>query len=311
VRAASQQRQGIILVVLAAMGYAFLPILAKFAYEAGLSGQETVTWRFFIAAPLIWLLVRRIETGNPSTLPKRGLVLLGVLFSFAALVAFFSLERIPASTFIVLAYLYPAIVAVLSLFNGENLPLSGWLALPLTIIGVALTVPEVFTRGFTGLDTTGILLAFANAVLYSVYILISSRLLRGQNALPTASAISISASLASLLMIGAISGLRLPQTLQAWIFVAAIAIVCTVLPITAFFAAIQKLGAPQAAILSTLEPVLVVILSMLLLQEKMLPIQWLGAALIIGASVLLQAGKLYTAQRQRRMVTASQQQVTL
>jgi drug/metabolite transporter (DMT)-like permease len=303
VRSISQQRQGILLVVLTAAGYAFLPILAKFAYEAGLTAQETVTWRFFIATPLIWLLVRRIETGNPATLPKAGLVLLGILFSFAALVAFFSLELIPASIFIVLAYLYPAIVAVLSLFNGESLPLSGWLALPLTIIGVALTVPEFFTTGFTGLDTTGILLAVGNAVLYSAYILISSRLLRGQNALPTASAISISASLGSLLVIGAISGLQLPQTPQAWLFVAGIAIVSTVLPITAFFAAIQKLGAPQAAILSTLEPVLVVILSMLLLNEEMLPIQWLGAALIIGGAVLLQAGKLYTAQRQRRMVT--------
>ncbi len=297
----AEQRQGLLLVILAAAGYAFLPILAKFAYEAGLTPQETVTWRFAIATPVIWLLVRRIESGTPSTLPRLKLVLLGVLFSAAALVAFYSLELIPASTFIVLAYLYPAMVALLSLLNGENLPLSGWLALPLTLIGVALTVPD-FMTGFAGADANGILLAVANAVIYSLYIVISSRLLRAQSALPTASAISISGSLASLIIIGLLTGLQLPPTPQAWLVVAGIALCCTVMPITAFFAAIQKLGAPQAAILSTLEPVLVVFLSMLLLDETMLPVQWLGAALIIAAAILLQVGKLYTAKRQRRPV---------
>lgn len=301
----SEQRQGVLLVLLTAAGYAFLPILAKYAYEAGLTAQETVTWRFFIATPVIWLLVRRLETGNAWTLPFVKVLLLGVGFSFAALVAFYSLERIPASTFIVLAYLYPAMVAVLSLFNGENLPLSGWLALPLTLVGVALTVPD-FITGFQGADTTGVLLACSNAVFYSLYIVASSRMLRGQTALATASALSITGSLGSLLLISVVSGgLRLPPTPQAWFFVAAIALCCTVLPITAFFAAIQKLGAPQAAILSTLEPVLVVMLSMLLLQETLLPVQWLGSALIIGAAVLLQAGKLYASKRQRRLLAMS------
>ncbi len=287
--------------ILAAVGYAFLPILAKYAYDAGLTPQETVTWRFAIATPVIWLLVRRIERGTPATLPRFRLMLMGVLFSGAALVAFYSLERIPASTYIVLAYLYPAMVALLSLLNGENLTLSGWLALPLTLIGVALTVPD-FMTGFEGADLTGILLAVSNAVLYSVYIVLSSHLLRGQTALPTASAMSISGSLVSLLVIGAVIGLRLPPSPMAWLVVAGIALLCTVMPITAFFAAIQRLGAPQAAILSTLEPVLVVILSMLLLQETMLAVQWLGAALIITATILLQVGKLYTSRRQRDML---------
>ena len=66
------------------------------------------------------------------------------------------------------------------------------------------------------------------------------------------------------------------------------AIFATVVPIFAFYAGLRKLGAPRAAILSTLEPVLVLVWSFLLLHETMLPLQVVGAAFILASAILLQ-----------------------
>jgi EamA domain-containing membrane protein RarD len=49
----SSQRTGIILLVLSAAGYAFMPILTKWAFERGIEPLELLTWRFIFAAPAV------------------------------------------------------------------------------------------------------------------------------------------------------------------------------------------------------------------------------------------------------------------
>lgn len=290
----SIQRQGIFLIVLAAAGYAMLPIFAKWAYAAGLEPLDIVTWRFLFATPIIWLLARRFGGGfhEVRRLPYRRLLLLGGLFAVAAIIAFYALDRVPASTYIVLAYLYPAFVAVFSIFNGEYLSGTGWLALVITIVGVALTVPD-FMTGFQNSDPFGLLLSILNGFTYSIYIVISSRILRGHTAVGYASALSITGSLVLLLFVSLlITGLNVPPDLTTWLIIIGLAFISGVLPIFAFYAGMHRLGAPRAAILSTIEPVLVVLLSTLLLGERMLPIQLVGGALILAGAVLLQIGRM-------------------
>ena len=53
---------------------------------------------------------------------------------------------------------------------------------------------------------------------------------------------------------------------------------------------IRMLGAPRAAIVATLEPVVGVSLAALLLNEQPAAVQLLGGALILVAAVLLQLG---------------------
>ena len=60
------------------------------------------------------------------------------------------------------------------------------------------------------------------------------------------------------------------------------------LPVFALNAGIQKLGATRAAIIATFEPVLTAVLALIFLGEVMLPIQWLGGAVIIASVILLQ-----------------------
>jgi drug/metabolite transporter (DMT)-like permease len=285
----TRTQQGLLFILLAAGGYAMLPIFAKFGYAEGFQPLDMLTWRFLLAAPVIWLLAMR-QRPDFKILPLRNLLLLGLMFSVMAMQAFFSLERIPASTYIVITYLYPGFVALFSLFEGERLPLFGWMALALSLVGVALTVPD-FASGLGG-DPFGLFLAFINGLTYAFYIMLSNRLLRGATALSWVSALTITGALLVFLSILPFRGLTIPQTTNGWLIVAGVAVISTALPIFSFYAGVQRLGPPQTAILSTLEPVLVVLLSFVLLGETMQPVQLLGGVLIITGALLLQMGRL-------------------
>lgn len=300
----SSQRSGFILLVIAAAGYAFLPIFTKFAYEAGLAPLDFVIWRFLFATPCIWLILRvtgHMGGADARSLPRLRLLGMGVIFASTSYCSVQALARIDASLYTVLLYAYPAMVALLLLMLGEPLSRRGWIALALTLLGVLLTVRDL-DRAVQGGSGEGITFAIANGAFYAVYIVASSRLLRGQQAMATASAFSITGTLLAFLVMAALFGLKAPATTTGWLTLLATAIVSTAAPIFAFYAGMQRVGAGQAAIISTLEPVIVLFLSFVLLHERLAFQQIVGGVLILLAAILLQLRRL-PSLRSRRFKT--------
>jgi drug/metabolite transporter (DMT)-like permease len=282
-------RGGAVFVLIGVLGYVMLPVWIRNIQPSGLQPMDIATWRFLFAAPLMWLLIGVLRTPRPDKpLPLIGLLGLGVLLMISALSVFFGLERVPASTFIVLFYTYPAMVALINLALGERLPLQSWLALALTLTGVALTVPD-FGAGLTSEMTAGILIAFVNAFSVAVYFVLNGRLLKGHNATLWASAWAITGACVSILLVTAArGGAAVPPDAKTWLLLIAMAVVSTVMPINMFMVGIQRLGASRASILSTLEPIGTLIVASLLLGETLEPIQLVGAGLILMSVLLLQ-----------------------
>lgn len=285
------QRDGLLYMLLASAGFAFMPTLAKTVYaNSTFEPMDISIWRFIFAVPLIWVLVRvRAKSSSiksKSHMPIKGALFLGFIFAGASLAAFFGLERLPASTFIVLFYTYPAMVVILSFFLGEAIQRIAWFALALALFGVALTVPDFATAGAG--DIIGVGFAFANAAVAAVYYLSSKRILSGVNDVLRASAFMMLGTLLTMLILVAIRGIQIPNNLPTLLSMLAIAVVCTVMPIFATNQGIQKIGASQASLISTAEPVMSMVVAMLLLGEIILPIQWIGASMIIGSVILLQ-----------------------
>jgi drug/metabolite transporter (DMT)-like permease len=290
------QRDGLLLILVAAAGYSCFPIFSKSILDTGqLGALDLLTLRFMLAAPITWLALRmrrgesRQAPQTEQSLPRLQLLGMGVLFALAAAAAFFSLERLPASTYTVIIYSYPAMVALLSVLMGERLSGRAWLALALTVVGIILTVPD-FSAGLANLD--GVLFTLSNAAFYALYIVLSGRLLRGHRDLAKASAWSITGSFVAMVALLLVRGLALPGDWTVWALILGLAVVSTVIPIFAFYSGMQKLGAPRASILSTVEPVFTLILAALILEERIEPIQMLGAALILTSVILLQVGSL-------------------
>ncbi|MCC6804494.1 MAG: DMT family transporter [Anaerolineae bacterium] len=285
------QRDGFLLITLSVIGYSCLPVFTKNLYALGVAPLDIGFWRFFLTVPIFWAIVvargRRVFAANAKPLPRLRVMAMGTLLGFAALAAFFGLERLPAGTFSVLFYSYPALVALIEAALGERLSSQAWLALGLTLAGVALTAPD-FSAGFSGDNLPGILLALADALVVAVYMTASSRLLRGSSDIARGSAWAVTGALVVIAVLALGRGLALPQG-AAWVQLAALALVSTVLPVFGLNAGIQKLGATRAAIIATFEPVLTAVLAMIFLGEVMQPMQWVGGALIIASVILLQA----------------------
>lgn len=287
-----RQHSGTSLILLSATGYSFFAVWVKNIQESGLSPLDIGFWRFLIAVPLFWLLIMLWRQPAPQPpLPRRGLLAMGFFLAMAALTAFYGLERIPANTFIVLFYTHPAMVAVFSIFLGDRLPPVGWLALALTMVGIALTVPD-FSAGLGGDHFVGVMLALLNALVVAVYFILSSKLLRGHTAMGRASAWSLTGTLLVMLSLVPFRSIEAPQNLNAWANLLGLATVSTVLPVFALNSGIQKVGPARAAIIGTIEPILTLIWTFLFLGEEMRPMQVLGGAFILGSIVLLQAQSL-------------------
>jgi drug/metabolite transporter (DMT)-like permease len=123
-------------------------------------------------------------------------------------------------------------------------------------------------------------------VIYTAYILAGERVTARTGAIPAATVIMLSAAT---IFGGAltIDGAHWPLGAAGWLAVIGIALFSTVVAMVCFFAGMQRLGATDTATLSTLEPVVSLLLAFALLGESLGPIQICGAVLVIMAVVAL------------------------
>lgn len=176
---------GTLLVLFAAVCFAFLPIFTKLAYRYAIDPLDLVTWRFIVAAISIWLL-RPLWWGRARMhdLARRDVLILlamGALYGFVALTGFLALDRVPATTYSLVFYTYPALVALISFVLGERLSLTGWVAIGLALTGCALTVGGQLVIG-TPLDLVFLLL---NSGSYAAYLVLAGVLTRQVSGLAT------------------------------------------------------------------------------------------------------------------------------
>lgn len=284
------QRDGALLIVLCVVGYSFVPIFSKLLYPLGMEPLDIAFWRFAFTNIIFWGLVfvrqRRGAPPPAKPLPRVGLLLLGMLFAGEALAAFIGFQYLPAATFSVLFYSYPAIVAILETFRGERLAPIAWLALALTLVGIALTAPD-FSAGLTGNNFLGVAMALGDAFMVAIYFMITSRVLRGHTDLVRTSAWMVTGAFGLLIVVGLVHGLKPPPP-EAWLYLIGLAIVSTVVPTFALNAGIQRLGSTRAAIIATFEPAFTAVLAFVTLGETLQDIQLLGGAIIIASVILLQ-----------------------
>ena len=230
---------------------------------------------------------------------------LGALYTANAATFYAGIETIPASLAGVIVYIYPVFVAILSLRFATRLPgRRPWFALVLAVTGIVLALGGVEVGA--DLPVSGILLILASAAVYSVWIVLSARLSGerrdrlGSDAPPEASAARDAAGTTAVMMtataavfaamaVGAGAPLD-PRTIPtaAWPYLIGIGLIASFLAIQALYAGARRIGAAQAALVSTTEPVFIVVLSFVFLDQVLAPIQLLGAGLVLLGVIIAQ-----------------------
>jgi drug/metabolite transporter (DMT)-like permease len=266
-----------------------MAIFAKEAYRNGVSVTTLLALRFAIAAFAFWAIV---AARRPLSPPARGALLSGLALGAVGYAAeagafFAALTRLDASLTSLLLYTYPAIVfAAAVALRRERADTRRISALALATAGAAL----VLVGGGTGaLDPLGVALALGAAISYSAYILLADRVLERLDPFVLSALISTGAA-ASFAAVGAASGsLDLHLAPAAWAWIGALALVSTVVAISAFLVGLPKVGPATASIVSTIEPVVTVGLAMAVFGERLAGVQVAGGALVLIAVILLAA----------------------
>jgi drug/metabolite transporter (DMT)-like permease len=287
------QRTGVLFCLASAAAFGAMGVFGKLAYDEGVTVGTLLAVRFVLAAALLWIAV--LATGRLGTLralPRRDVLLalaLGAVgYSAQAGGYFAALRRLDASLLGLLLYTFPVMVTVAAVALGrEPVRRRTAVALALSCGGIVLVLAGAASGA---LDPLGTALGFGAAIVYSAYILISEGVAGRLGALALSTLVctgaAVTLTLAALLGDGADLG-AVSAAGYGWL--TALATISTVGAIALFFAGLARVGPSAASILSTLEPVVTVVLASAAFGESLGPAQLAGGALVLAAVLVVRA----------------------
>ncbi len=281
--------RGALWAVASATAYSLSSVVGKDLLDS-LGPSSLLFWRFSIAAVVLWIAVlvwHRKGGPNPFAVPRWTMLAFGGVFGLMVLTGFLALDRLDASLYIVLIYLHPVLVVIGSAFLGTRPAVLTWAALALVMIGIVLTVPELF-GGVGNVNGVGVALALAQAVIFATYMIMSSRVLpRTIDGVVTAAWIVLGASLV-LTPIALIDGLVRPRGGNLVFEVAVFALIPTVVSSICFFQAMRHIVPGAVAMVLTVEVALVILWAVLFLGEQLRAIKIVGAVVVVAGVLLAQ-----------------------
>ena len=281
--------QGIGAVLGAGTGYALMSILVKGAYQLGLGPIQVIALQSWIASILLLIYavffkraIFRVTLRTLGILVLQGLVgALGTSLLYA-----YSLKYLPVSVAILLLYLYPALVlAVGVVIWHKRVGRQELVAFLLTLAGTTLA-SGIFS-GVHGVAFVGIVLGFSAAMAYAAFNILGEIALAKVSPL-VAMCFTQWVCAIALLIIMKGDILSIPwQNAQTWKIGLLLATVASIIPFYMILVGIERLGADQAAILSTFELPMTFIMAAVFLNEFPTRDQWIGGGLVMGGILLL------------------------
>jgi drug/metabolite transporter (DMT)-like permease len=284
-RWSSTQAQGISASLLSAVVLGLTAVFGKQAINAGTPPFTVVMLRTVIATALLWsayLLFRPLRQFMYIYLVGiLGCLSAGLINGLGSLMYYAGLSHMNASLAQMLYTIYPLLLTLLSRLDGY--PISRFTALRL---GLALGAVYLLVGVDSGhADWVGVLLMLGSGALYALHLAVNQRVLYDVPA-PTVTLYTLTAMSLTVTAAYFISGQPImPPSLVAWQSVGLLTLV-TLISRLALFAGVKRLGGVQTALLGLSELLVTVFTASILLNEKLTPIQWLGAGLLT-ASVLL------------------------
>jgi DME family drug/metabolite transporter len=288
-------------VVLAAVCFGTLGPLSRFAEDAGVEPLTLVTWRAALGAAVMTAFVAgRLMAGAARPLALGAMPVRDRWFIVAAAIAntvlnlsvFIAFGRISIALALLVFYLYPAFVALVSVvWLGERLDALRWAALAISFTGLVLVLVGA-DGGIGRIDPLGVGLAFVGGLAQVFYVL-AARYGFAHVPGPQAAALTMGGAAALYLLVAAatsgLAALAAPTTSVAALWPVLVAgVIGAGVPTVAYITGIRRLGPSRASILAMLEPVVGVLLAAWLLSERPTSVQVVGGALILVAAALLQ-----------------------
>lgn len=279
----SRHWTGVIQLVLASIGFGFLGIFGKIAFHHGLSVGAFLTYRFTLAALLLWMGCLLFRPHWIRLEAKQIFIsaLLGVFgYAVFSTLYFMSVKGVSVALAALLLYTYPFWVSLLGhLFLHERLTHRQWTCLVVAFIGLALLV----WGRLAAHDVKAVFAGMGAAVAYALYILASAHWQRHVRPLSSSLYVISFAALALYLYHRPSMSAAFHLSPAQASSVLGIAIISTIIPLTLVLAGLQKMKSSEAALLTMIEPVTAAVMAWFIFHETLTSRQMVGAALVLGA----------------------------
>lgn len=250
--------------------YGLNPLFAVPLMKQGVQVDTILFFRYFLAVIIlgIWLMFRR-ENFRINLHQFRQLVILGLFFSMSSFSLFEAYSYIPSGIATTIVFLYPVLVALIMVFLKVYPTWQVWISIAVTFLGV------LFLSKGDGAQTIhwkGLVLSFASALSYAIFIVIVNRsksvhqisntMLTFYALLTGVIVFSIHAAASRTPLLSGIHGLG------SWANLAGLAILPTIVSTATLAMATRIIGATKASVLGVFEPVTAILVGAIAFGES-------------------------------------------
>lgn len=291
---------GYVMVILSAVIFGLMPLMTKVIRGDGANSMTIVLLRNLLSLPVLAILA--FAQSKTLKIPVKALpsmacaALMGCCLTPIFLYSSYEYLSANDSVATVFHFVYPAVVVLGGwVFLKEKINKGVLLSLLLCIVGICL-----FYDPSKPLNMTGAVLALISGVTYAIYVLFLSVFMYKQvNGFLFSFYISVICSVVLIVaclvigvlvpketMIGNLFALQLPRSIVGWSMSLFFALVLNVGAVVLFQKGTFLIGGQRASILSTMEPVTSIVVSVI--SGVIIGVgSWIGSALVIASAIMI------------------------
>ncbi|MBN2794882.1 MAG: EamA family transporter [Clostridia bacterium] len=277
----SNKKIGVILILISALGYGLMPIFSVFAIRRGTPTVSLLFIRFSIATLLLWPYIfitkKKYKMEFKTLLYLITICLFG--FTIASISIYSAYEKISGSIATLILFTHPFFVWMMEIyFKRKPFKMKNLFAVLAVIMGLAV----VLYQKNLSLSLAGIGLSFLSSITYGIFCFgLSNKNVQALDG------IAITAYMTTITMLT--SGISclvkdvplIPTDHTSVITGLMLAIFSTLIASVTFYEGLSIIGPSSATLISSFEPVFVVMLSGIFLHEV------ISSTLIIGGSIII------------------------
>lgn len=286
---------GLLFALIGAIAFSGKAIIVKLSYRYGVDAVTVIMYRMLFALPLFIALSWYASRDQPPLTGRDWQMLFGLGFSgyyLASFLDFAGLQYIGASLERLILYLNPTIVLLLGVLLYKRRASKAQLtALALSYVGVFVVFGADLSISGPNV-ALGAALVFGSAVSYALYLVFSGEAVKRLGALRLT---GFATSIASVLCIAQFFILRPPSAMSVapevlWLALLN-ATLCTFMPVILVMLAIERIGAAVAAQAGMIGPLSTILMSAILLDERLTAPMMMGTVLVLAGVWMLPRAK--------------------
>lgn len=278
---------GIIYAILSSTAFGFMPIFAKIAYNHGSNCFSVLTFRFLIAALIlfIYFIIKKIDFKLNQQQLKEVFLIGSIGYTSTGIGLFLSYKYISVGLATTMHFVYPAAVILMSyVLYKDKLTKNRILALLFSLVGVYILAGKTMQS----INPIGVSLAILSGLTYASCIIAMNRdEIKKLDNTVVVFYFSLFSGITMFIFSLLTKNLVLTFNLYVNISILGISVISTITSTILFIKALKIIGASSTSILSTCEPIVSIIMGILLFKEKLTSAIILGTIFILLSVIIL------------------------